>query len=178
MNKSSLLVLHAACLCCISEVGLSQQIENEKATTRGPSFVEVIDGNVNPEKVPMAVIYDIVSSALVDNGPSNCSELPVSQSEITTVAPCGSTLIEGVDPRALERLGEVVLDLNRFEDDTLIDDLCIASERSNLRSSTIEDFSTFIDNSERASQQRRVAFFEETVSGMFDAETAERIFHF
>ena len=127
MKKTSLLTLHTVFLCCITEFGFSQQIENENATAGPPSFVEMIDGNVNPEKVPMAVIYDILSSALVDNGPSNCSELPANQSVITTVAPCRGALIEGMDPRTLERLGEVVLDFNRSEDEIWKDELCIAS---------------------------------------------------
>lgn len=176
MRKILSFVLQASVLCSISEAGFSQQIENENSTSRRPAFVEMIDGNITPDNIPMATIYGILSSAILDNSPSNCSDLP--QSEIRTVAPCGHTLIEGLNPGTLTQLGRVTVAFNHSEDDRWREEFCIASETNNMRSSTIEEFSSFLESSERATQQNKVVFFEEQVYEVFDAKDAERIFNF
>lgn len=176
MKKILSFVLQASVLCSISEAGFSQQTENENSTSRRPVFVEMIDGNIAPDDIPMATIYGILSNAILDNSPGNCSDLP--QSEIRTVPPCGRTLIEGLNPDTLSQLGRVTVAFNHSEDNRWREEFCIASEANNMRSSTIEEFSSFLESSERATQENKVIFFEEQVYELFDAKDAARIFDF
>lgn len=177
MRKILLFALQTSVLCCISEAGFAQQTENANATSRLPVFMESIDGNISPDQIPMAHIYEILSSAMVDNGPGRCSDSPQNQSEIRTVAPC-RTLIEGLDPAMLEQLGEATVAFNLSEHERWKGEFCMASETNSMRSSTAEELSSFLERSEKDSQQNKIIFFEEKVSEMFDAEDAKRIFDF